>query len=58
VGADVGDENAEFCGTVRPLRIPLAICPDKLMRCCAAGTDGCLDLRRRAFALDGRVSGE
>jgi len=25
---------------------------------CAAGTNGCLDLRRRAFALDGRVSAE
>jgi len=28
---------------------------DKLMRY-AAGANGCLDLRRRAFALDGRVS--
>ena len=26
------------------------------MRCCVAGTNGCLDLRCRAFALDGRVS--
>jgi len=25
---------------------------------CAAGTNGCLDLRRRASALDGRVSAE
>jgi len=31
---------------------------EKLMSCCAAGTNGCLDLRRRAFALDGRVSAE
>jgi len=31
---------------------------DKLMSCCAAGTNGCLDLRRRAFVLDGRVSAE
>ena len=31
---------------------------EKLMRCCAAGTNGCLDLRRRASALDGRVSAE
>jgi len=31
---------------------------DELMRCCAAGTNGCLDLRRRAFALDGQVSAE
>ena len=29
---------------------------DKEMRCCAAGTNGCLHFRRRAFALDGRVS--
>ena len=29
---------------------------DELMRCCAAGTNGCLDLRGRASALDGRVS--
>ena len=32
--------------------------PDELMRCCAEGTNGCLDLRRCAFALDGRVSAE
>ena len=31
---------------------------DKLTRCCAAGTNVCLDLRRRASALDGRVSAE
>jgi len=31
---------------------------DELMSCCAAGTNGCLDLRRCAFALDGRVSAE
>ena len=31
---------------------------DKLMSCCAMGTNGCLDLRRRAFALDGQVSAE
>jgi len=30
----------------------------KLMRCCAAGTNACLDSRRRAFALDGRVSAD
>ena len=29
---------------------------DEMMRCCAAGTNGCLDLRRSAFALDGPVS--
>jgi len=28
------------------------------MRCCATGTNGCLDLRRQAFALDGRVSAD
>ena len=27
---------------------------EKLMSCCAAGTNGCFDLRRRASALDGR----
>jgi len=31
---------------------------EKLMSCCAAGTNGCLDLRRHAAAPDGRVSAE
>jgi len=31
---------------------------DKLTSCWAASTNGCLDLRRRAFALDERVSAE
>jgi len=31
---------------------------ERLMSCCAAGTNGCLDLRRRAVAPDGRVSAE
>jgi len=31
---------------------------EKLMSCCAAGTNGCLDLRRCAAAPDGRVSAE
>jgi len=31
---------------------------DKLRSCCAADTNGCLDLRRPAFALDERVSAE
>ena len=31
---------------------------EKMMSCCAAGTNGCLDLRRLAFALDGWVSAE
>jgi len=33
-------------------------CQDEVMPCCAAGTNGCLDLRRHAFALDGRFSTE
>jgi len=51
-------------GLTAQLRIPLVIRPmrhtyvvmlllsEELMSCCAAGTNGCLDLRRRAFALD------
>jgi len=31
---------------------------DEQMRYCVTGTDGCLDLRRHASALDGRVSAE
>jgi len=31
---------------------------DELMSCCAAGTNGCLNLRRRASALNGQVSAE
>jgi len=31
---------------------------EKLMSCCAADANGCLDLRRGASALDGRVSAE
>ena len=31
---------------------------EKLVSCCAAGTNGCLDLRRRAAAPDARVSAE
>ena len=31
---------------------------EKLMSCCEAGTNGCLDLRHRAAAHDGRVSAE
>jgi len=67
VGAGVWDENAESCGIVFPLHIPLVIRPlrrtyvvvvDELMSCCSAGKNGYLDLRRRAFALDGRVSAE
>jgi len=52
---------------IRPFRIPLVIpqsaarmllFTDKLMSCCAAGTNGCLDLRRHAFALGGQVNAE
>ena len=32
----------------------MLVLSDELMKCCAVGTNGCLDLRRRAFALDGR----
>ena len=31
---------------------------DELMRCCSAGTNECLDLRRRASAHDGQVSAD
>ena len=31
---------------------------DKLMSCCVTGTNACLDSRRRATTLDGRVSAE
>jgi len=67
VGAGVGNENAESFRVVRPLRVPLMIRPlparmlllsEKLMSCCSAGTNGCLDLRRRAAAPDERVSTE
>jgi len=33
----------------------MLLLPDRLMSCCAAGTDGCLDLRHCAFALSGQV---
>ena len=31
---------------------------DELMSCCKAGANGCLDLRRRASALDEQMSAE
>ena len=34
----------------------LLLLPDELTSCCAAGTNGRLDLRCRAFSLDGQVS--
>ena len=68
VGASVGDESAESCRVVGPPRIPLVVHPvrhtysmllsDSLMSCCAVGANGCLDLRRRTFALSGPVSAE
>jgi len=36
----------------------MSLLSEKLMSCCAAVTIVCLDLRRRAAALDGRVSAE
>jgi len=36
----------------------LLLLSETLMSCCAAGTNGCLDLRRRAAPPDGRVSAE
>ena len=30
---------------------------DELMSCCVTGTNGCLDLKRREFSLDGALSG-
>ena len=48
VGTGVGDE---VCRVVRPLHLPLVIraahtlLSDKLMNCCAAGTNGCFDFR-------------
>jgi len=64
VGA--GDESTESCRVVQPLHIHwrCAQCAahkmllDKLMSCCAARTNGCLDLRCHTFALCGQVSTE
>jgi len=36
----------------------LLLSSDELMSYCAAGTNGCLDLRRRAFALSEQVNAE
>ena len=67
-GAGVGNENAESREVVQPFHLALVIRPlrrtycmmllsDELMSC-AVGTNGCLDLRRRASALGGWVSAE
>ena len=69
VGADVGDESTKPRSVVKPLLLRIPSCSkqsaarrlllsDKLMSCCAAGTNGCPDLRRLAFALGGWVSTE
>jgi len=58
VGTDLWNENAESCGVVRLLRIPLVIRPVRRTAGMGGGPNGCLDLRRRAFALDGLVSAE
>jgi len=63
LSAGVGDERTESHKVVQPLRLSLwstqyAVCMllllDELMSC-VAGTNGCLDLRCRAFAPNGRV---
>jgi len=38
--------------------VRMLLLSDELMSCCAAGANGCLDLRRHAFALDGQVRAE
>ena len=67
VVAGVRDESAESCGVVQPLRVPSVIRSARrtsiiVVRLndefCATSTNGCLDLRRRAFALGGQVSAE
>ena len=66
VGADVGDESAEFVvlsnhfafhpWSAQSAAFLLSL-SDELMSC-AVGTNGCLDLRRRAFAPGERESAE
>ena len=65
VGA--GDESAETCKVVQPLRL-LSVIPqcttrmlllsDELVSCCVVSTNWCLDLRHRALTLSGQVSAE
>jgi len=43
---------------IRPLRRTYVVVVRKTNELCAAGTKGCLDLRRRAAAPDGWVSAE
>jgi len=67
MGADVGYENwsllmlsnhsvfnRRYVHSVAVLLLP----PDGLMSCCAAATNGCLDLRCHTFRLDGQVRAE
>ena len=64
VGA--GDDSTESRSVVQQPRIPSVICPERLrmlfsdepLSCCAAGTNGCVDLRRRAFPFCEQVSAE
>jgi len=67
VGVDVGDESTESRSVVQPLCIPsmarpepllLLLSSDKLMSCCAVGTNGRLNLRWLAFSPGGEVSTE
>jgi len=64
--ASIGDENEESYMFIRQLRIPLMMRPlrrtyvvvVRKTELLCGGTNGCLDLWRRAFALEGRVSTE
>ena len=64
MGAGVGDENAECCGAVRPLRIPLVIRPVRRTYVVIVRTDELLcggykwvsRFEAPCIALDGRVS--
>ena len=51
--------HSEIYLMIRPLRRKyVVVLVRKLMSCCAADTNGCLDLRRRASPLDGWLSAE
>ena len=62
-----GDESTESRKVVQPFHIPLVIRPVRrtyviavrwTMSCCAVGTNGRLELRRRALTPGGQVSAE
>jgi len=66
-GAGDRDESEESCSVLQLSAFHqwsvqstalLLLSSDELMSCCGAGTNGCLDLRCRAFPLDGQVSAE